>query len=250
MRVAAGAIFRRTTAEPVIPGPARVAFDLAVTHVEQHELAGRRRLIPARLAVYDERPLDRQAGQILLIACGALAREILALKATNGWSHMDLTCLPAKLHLFPEKITGAVRDAVAKHRALEQRMRVELVGIPDRFQEHASRPELLAALDLDADVNTVLRSWKVPKNKHTQEHKVTLRGLLSHTAGLTVHGFPGYARDRDVPDLVQVLDGEKPANTPGLDFFNTGVTLITKENMNEPAMRELLEPDFQKWLTR
>lgn len=54
-------------------------------------------------------------GRILLIACGALAREILDLKAANGWTHMDLTCLPAKLHLYPDQITQAVRDAVAKH---------------------------------------------------------------------------------------------------------------------------------------
>jgi hypothetical protein len=57
------------------------------------------------------------AGRILLIACGALAREILDLKKANGWDHMDLTCLPAKLHLYPEKITEAVTEAVAKHRA-------------------------------------------------------------------------------------------------------------------------------------
>ncbi|MEO0939814.1 MAG: DUF1638 domain-containing protein [Pseudomonadota bacterium] len=56
-------------------------------------------------------------GRILLIACGALAREILALKAMNGWDHLDLTCLPAKYHLYPEKITEEVRKAVAKHRA-------------------------------------------------------------------------------------------------------------------------------------
>jgi hypothetical protein len=56
-------------------------------------------------------------GRILLIACGALAREILDLKAANGWDHMDLTCLPANLHLYPEKITDAVRAAVAKHQA-------------------------------------------------------------------------------------------------------------------------------------
>jgi uncharacterized protein DUF1638 len=56
------------------------------------------------------------AGQILLIACGALAREILDLKAANGWDHMDLTCLPAKLHLYPDQITDAVRKTVAKHR--------------------------------------------------------------------------------------------------------------------------------------
>lgn len=56
------------------------------------------------------------AGSILLIACGALAREILALKQANGWTHLDLTCLPAKYHLYPEKITAAVRESVAKHR--------------------------------------------------------------------------------------------------------------------------------------
>ena len=60
---------------------------------------------------------EMAAGRILLIACGALAREILDLKKANGWDHMDLTCLPAKLHLYPEKITEAVTEAVAKHRA-------------------------------------------------------------------------------------------------------------------------------------
>ena len=60
---------------------------------------------------------ELSAGRILLIACGALAREILDLKKANGWDHMDLTCLPAKLHLYPEKITEAVIDSVAKHRA-------------------------------------------------------------------------------------------------------------------------------------
>ena len=55
-------------------------------------------------------------GRVLLIACGALAHEILALKRVNGWDHLDLTCLPAKLHLYPEKITDAVSAAVAKHR--------------------------------------------------------------------------------------------------------------------------------------
>jgi hypothetical protein len=60
---------------------------------------------------------EMAAGRILLIACGALAREILNLKKANGWDHMDLTCLPAKLHLYPEKITEAVTEAVAINRA-------------------------------------------------------------------------------------------------------------------------------------
>lgn len=56
-------------------------------------------------------------GDVLLIACGALAREILALIELNGWRHMALRCLPAKLHLYPEKIPEAVREAVVKGRA-------------------------------------------------------------------------------------------------------------------------------------
>ena len=58
----------------------------------------------------------QHAGRVLLIACGALAREILDIKSTNGWNHLDLTCLPAKLHLYPDKIVDAVRDCVGKHR--------------------------------------------------------------------------------------------------------------------------------------
>jgi hypothetical protein len=54
-------------------------------------------------------------GSILLLACGALAREILALKAANGWDHMDLLCLPANLHLWPDRIPDAVEKAVREH---------------------------------------------------------------------------------------------------------------------------------------
>ncbi len=55
-------------------------------------------------------------GSILLLACGALAREILALRAANGWTHMDLLCLPANLHLWPDRIPDAVEKAVLEHR--------------------------------------------------------------------------------------------------------------------------------------
>jgi len=53
-----------------------------------------------------------------LIACGALAREILDLKSRHGWDHMDLTCLPAILHNHPDRITAAVEAAVNRHRAI------------------------------------------------------------------------------------------------------------------------------------
>jgi CubicO group peptidase (beta-lactamase class C family) len=85
-------------------------------------------------------------------------------------------------------------------------------------------------LDLDTNVNNTLRSWQMLENEHTREHKVTLRGLLSHTAGLTVHGFRGYAADEKVPNVRQVLDGESPANSdpvrvdsvPGSQFRYSG----------------------------
>ena len=54
---------------------------------------------------------------MLLVACGALAHEILALKRLNGWAHLDLQCLPANLHLWPDRIPAAVEQAVATHSA-------------------------------------------------------------------------------------------------------------------------------------
>jgi CubicO group peptidase (beta-lactamase class C family) len=74
----------------------------------------------------------------------------------------------------------------------------------------------LGKLSLDADVNSVLTSWKLPDAPVAAGKPVTLRELLTHTGGTTVHGFPGYATDAPVPSLVQVLNGEKPANTPAI----------------------------------
>ncbi len=71
-------------------------------------------------------------------------------------------------------------------------------------------------LSLDAPINSELKSWKLPENDLTRGHPVTLRELLSHTGGTSVHGFPGYATTAPVPTLTQVLDGAKPANTPAI----------------------------------
>jgi CubicO group peptidase (beta-lactamase class C family) len=83
------------------------------------------------------------------------------------------------------------------------------------------------SLDLDTDVNQLLVSWKVPANHGWQPH-VTVRQLLSHTAGLTVHGFPGCRTDRPVPSLLQVLNGQgntpavRVSTIPGLQFSYSG----------------------------
>jgi CubicO group peptidase (beta-lactamase class C family) len=71
-------------------------------------------------------------------------------------------------------------------------------------------------LSLDEDVNLSLKQWQVPQNRFTKDEKVTLRRILSHCAGLTVHGFPGYDADSPIPTLRQVLEGSKPANTAAI----------------------------------
>ncbi|HEX4936763.1 MAG TPA: serine hydrolase domain-containing protein [Gemmatimonadaceae bacterium] len=68
-------------------------------------------------------------------------------------------------------------------------------------------------LALDTPVNAYLKSWTLPDNAFTAKEKVTLRRIVSHSAGLTVHGFPGYAATDPVPTVPQVLDGARPANT-------------------------------------
>jgi len=92
-------------------------------------------------------------------------------------------------------------------------------------------------LDLDEDVNRYLTTWKVPANGDWQP-RITLRQLLSHTAGLTVHGFPGYPNGGPIPTVTQVLDGQSPANTdpvrvnlvPGMQFrYAGGGTTIAQQ---------------------
>lgn len=67
------------------------------------------------ILTHDGLPPEGQ-GRVLLIACGALAREILAIKQGSGLDHLDLQCLPAILHNHPDRIVPAVQAAVAKHR--------------------------------------------------------------------------------------------------------------------------------------
>jgi CubicO group peptidase (beta-lactamase class C family) len=109
---------------------------------------------------------------------------------------------------------------------------------------------------LERDVNEYLKSWKLPENELTAKQKVTLERILSHSAGLTVHGFPGYAAGEPVPTVPQVLDGVPPANTvpvrvelePGrkMQYSGGGYTiaqLVMTDTIGKPfpeLMRELV----------
>ena len=74
-------------------------------------------------------------------------------------------------------------------------------------------------LDLDRDVNEQLTSWRFPDSEHTRTTPVTLRHLLSHTAGTTVPGFPGYPIGTPLPTVTDVLSGRPPSNTPRVESF-------------------------------
>ncbi|WP_247232295.1 serine hydrolase [Telluribacter sp. SYSU D00476] len=77
--------------------------------------------------------------------------------------------------------------------------------------------------DLDQDINTYLRSWKFPYDSSKGKTPITLRHLLSHTAGTSVHGFRGYAAGEQVPTVIQILNGESPANSqPIRSLFEAG----------------------------
>lgn len=96
-------------------------------------------------------------------------------------------------------------------------------------------------LELDTDVNRYLKSWKIPSNTFTVEHPVTLRELLTHSAGVTVHGFRGYGSDEPIPTLTQVLDGTPPANSPAIRVDTTPGTAWRYSGGGYVIVQQLLE---------
>jgi len=93
-------------------------------------------------------------------------------------------------------------------------------------------------LDLDTDVNTYLTSWKVPESSLTRRAPVTLREIVTHTAGFTVHGFPGYARSAVIPTAVEVLDGD--GNTPPVTVATLPGSTFSYSGGGYTVMQQLL----------
>ena len=78
--------------------------------------------------------------------------------------------------------------------------------------------------ELDSDINNYLSSWKFPYDSASKGKIISLRNILSHTAGLSVHGFDGYKKGISLPSLIQILDGQPPSNSPPVrSLFEPGL---------------------------
>ena len=112
------------------------------------------------------------------------------------------------------------------------------------------------AIDIDMDVNKYLRSWKVEENRYTAVKPVTLRATMSHTAGLTVHGFADFQPSEKLPTTVQILNGESPAknskvyvNLPtGSRFRYSGGGTTVQQLLVEEIANEKFHTAASKWL--
>ena len=125
------------------------------------------------------------------------------------------------------------------------------VGVLKLVQDHK--------LDPYADINDYLTTWKFPYDSVSKNKKISVAHLLSHTAGLNVHGFPGYEMGQSLPTVPQILDGKKPANTsavrsmfePGLrsEYSGGGTTIsqlivmdITHQAYDQYMWEQVLKP--------
>jgi CubicO group peptidase (beta-lactamase class C family) len=110
----------------------------------------------------------------------------------------------------------------------------------------------LYQLNLDADVNLYLKSWKVPENEFTRLEKVTIRRLLNHTAGINIGGFTGYPRTENYPSVLDILNGKgaTPAitvvQTPGSGFSYSGGGYLILAHLIEDVASKNFEAYMQE----
>lgn len=103
-------------------------------------------------------------------------------------------------------------------------------------------------IDLSADINTYLTSWKFPYDSAPKEKRINLTQLLSHRAGLAPIRFPGYSLEAPLPTVIQILDGRKPANTPAVrSGFEPGIRTLYSGGGSMIAQQLLMDVTGQPY---
>jgi CubicO group peptidase (beta-lactamase class C family) len=109
-------------------------------------------------------------------------------------------------------------------------------------------------VNLDADINTCLSSWKFPYDSTKGNNIITLRNLLSHTGGTSVHGFRGYAIGEEIPDIVQILNGETPANNlPVQSMLDAGTTHLYSgggTSISQLIVMDITRQPYDQWVQK
>lgn len=117
----------------------------------------------------------------------------------------------AKAYGVADAETGRLLDTETRFQAASITKPVTALAAMRLVQEHR--------LDLDADINTMLKSWHVPRSELTRDQPVTPRSLFSHTSGADDgFGFPGYEPGVPLPTIAQILDGLPPSNVGKVTF--------------------------------
>ena len=149
----------------------------------------------------------------------AMQRDLeIVLPGAAAGQRLDLAAAMGMLHVGAVDIALIERGRIARSRHFGQ-------AASNTIYQAASLSKLVTAiaalrlvergtLDLDRNVNDDLIEWRIPDSDLTRGHPVTLRGLLSMTAGIGVPGYLGYAPGEPLPNLKQILDGKPPANSP------------------------------------
>lgn len=226
---------------------------------------------------------------IALLACGTFSTADAADATSAGIRAFESSFSPALVLEGEPEVRWTLKDRMAHHKvpglsvavirngriAWAKAYGLKTAGTADRVDSQtvfsvgsvskvgaaATTLRLVDAgtLSLDQDVNTYLKRWKVPANEFTAVRPVTLRGILSHTAGLTVHGFADYQPDEAWPSVLQTLDGLPPAKNeavrsdlvPGnrMRYSGGGTTIqealiedVTSLSFPDAASRWVFEP--------
>lgn len=154
-----------------------------------------------------------------------------------------------KLYGYSDNAAKTPLDTLAKFQAASISKSLTAVAVLRLAEQYA--------LDLDRDINEYLKTWKLPRSRFTQSEKVTIRRLLSHTAGVNVGGFGGYLKNERIPSLDEILDGKgnspaiKVVEVPGKKYQYSGggymilqklVEDLTGYGFSDYMQKEILAP--------